>query len=404
MNDKKTLDLFSIASVPLVMTLGNSMLIPVLPTMERKLDISSFQSSLIITIYSVVAIFLIPVAGYLSDRFGRKKIIIPSLIITAIGGLISGLAAMLLDQAFVLILIGRVIQGIGASGTFPVVLPLIGDMYKDDKEVSTGLGIVETSNTVGKVLSPIVGAALAMITWYTPLLSIPAFSVASLILVIFLLKVPKQDEEDSVPLKEFFISIKEVFVEKGRWLYATFAIGGLQMYVLFGVLFHLSTLLEEDYQQTGIIKGLILAVPLLALSLSSFITGKNIGENKVFMKWITFSGCLLLSSAIFFISFFENILLIIGGLVLSGIGIGVSLPCLDTFITAGVDKERRGTVSSIYSSMRFIGVASGPPLFAIIIKYSHKVLFLSTAGVAIIAAILALAVIRPKNEPEDADV
>ena len=50
--------------------------------------------------------------------------------------------------------------------------------------------------------------------------------------------------------------------------------------------------------------------------------------------------------------------------VLSGIGIGVGLPCLDAFITSGIEKEERGTVSSIYSSMRFIGVAAGPPIMA----------------------------------------
>ena len=55
--------ILSISSIPLVMTLGNSMLIPVLPILEREMNISAFQSSLIITIYSVVAIFLIPIAG-----------------------------------------------------------------------------------------------------------------------------------------------------------------------------------------------------------------------------------------------------------------------------------------------------------------------------------------------------
>ncbi|MCY9269632.1 MFS transporter, partial [Bacillus licheniformis] len=48
--------IFALSSVPLVMTLGNSMLIPVLPVIEKKLNISSFQVSLIITVYSIVAI------------------------------------------------------------------------------------------------------------------------------------------------------------------------------------------------------------------------------------------------------------------------------------------------------------------------------------------------------------
>lgn len=394
MEEKKTRDLISIASIPLVMTLGNSMLIPVLPVIEKKLEISSFQSSLIITVYSMIAIVLIPIAGYLSDRFGRKKVIIPSLIIAAIGGLVSGLAAMFMDQSYYLILVGRFIQGIGASGTFPVVLPLIGDMYKDDRKVSSGLGIVETSNTVGKVLSPIIGASLALITWYVPLLAIPVFCLISIILVFIFLKVPKQEEEP-VPFREFLSKIKAIFAKKGRWLYAIFAIGCILMYVLFGVLFYLSTLLEETYKIDGVVKGLILAIPLLALSLSSYFTGKNIGENKQMMKWITFSGCLLLSCSILVISFSEHIYLLIGGLVFGGIGIGVALPCLDTFITAGVKKGERGSISSIYSSMRFVGVALGPPLFAVIIETSHQILFLSTAGVCFVASILALVSIKP---------
>ena len=55
------------------------MLIPILPTIE-KINITKFQSSLIITVHSFASILLVPVAGYLSDKLGRKKIIVPSLL------------------------------------------------------------------------------------------------------------------------------------------------------------------------------------------------------------------------------------------------------------------------------------------------------------------------------------
>ena len=135
------------------------MLIPILPTIEKKLHISSFQVSMIITIYSIVAILLIPIAGYLSDRWGRKMVMVPSLLIAAIGGAITGWVSWKVDNPYNWILIGRAIQGIGA-GAMPVVIPCVGDLYKDEKQVSTGLGIIETSNTFGKVLSPILGSAL----------------------------------------------------------------------------------------------------------------------------------------------------------------------------------------------------------------------------------------------------
>ncbi|MFD2209795.1 MFS transporter [Virgibacillus halophilus] len=395
MEEKKTLDLISIASIPLVITLGNSMLIPVLPVMEKKLDISSFQASLIITVYSLIAIFLIPIAGYLSDRYGRKKVIIPSLIIAAAGGLICGISAIFINNSYYFILIGRLVQGVGAAGTFPVVLPLVGDMYRNEKEVSSNLGLIETANTAGKVLSPIIGASLALITWFVPLLAIPVFCAVSLVLVMLFLKVPKDDKGEAQPIREFLASVKDIFSEKGRWIYTVFAIGGILMYVLFGILFYLSNLLEETHHASTMLTGLILAIPLLALSLSSYITGRKIGENKLKMKWITFIGCLILSLAVFLTSFTQNIYMLIGAILLGGIGIGVSLPCLDTFITAGVEKSERGTVSSFYSSMRFIGVALGPPLFSVIIKSSHQILFLTTAGVAVVACLLTLIFIKP---------
>src|SRR5690625_1371220 len=90
---EKRWTIITLASIPLIMTLGNSMLIPILPMMEEKLEITKLQSSLIITVYSVVAIFLIPLAGFLSDRYGRKRIIVPALIITGIGGLIAALSS-----------------------------------------------------------------------------------------------------------------------------------------------------------------------------------------------------------------------------------------------------------------------------------------------------------------------
>lgn len=389
-------DLISIASIPLVMTLGNSMLIPILPTIAEKLHVTNFEVSMLITVYSVVAIFLIPIAGYLSDLYSCKVVIIPSLIIVGIGGAVSAIAAWLFTDttAYWLMLGGRFLQGIGAAGAAPIVLPLVGDIFKRDTEISKGLSIIETSNTFGKVLSPIVGAALAMMLWFLPFVAIPVFCLFSLLMVIFLVKVPK-DLENKVNFKDFLHSIGLIFREKGRWLYAIFAIGCISMFVIFGVLFYLSTELEKVYDIKGIIKGLVLAIPLAALCLTAYFTGKLIGENKVRMKWVTFVGLLLLTGAIFCIGWTEQIYLIISGLVICGIGIGSVLPSLDAMVTEGIEKEHRGTVTSIYSSMRFVGVALGPPLVSLLMSTSHKTLFFTVTGVCIVGALLALFAIRP---------
>jgi len=373
------------------------MLIPVLPLMEKKLDITKLQSSLIITVYSIVAIFLIPIAGFLSDKYGRKIIIIPSLIIAGIGGLISGWAAWKMSSPFMIILAGRILQGVGAAGAFPIVLPLVGDMFRRDKDVSTTLGIIETSNTLGKVLSPILGSLLAGLLWFLPFLSIPIFSLVSVLLIMFLVKKPK-DDDHQLSFGRFLKNTKTIFSEHGRWLFAVFLIGAILMFVLFGLLFYLSSILEDKYGFNGIKKGLLLAIPLAALCIASFTGGKVIKDSLYKMKWISFSGILLSGFMITAALFSERFIYLIIVFVFCGIGIGAALPCLDSLLTQSIEKEMRGTITSIFSSMRFAGVAAGPPVVAILMEKGSKGVLFLLAGITAIAAGLAFMAIKPETE------
>ncbi|WEZ07548.1 MFS transporter [Priestia flexa] len=400
MESRKKMDLLALASVPLIMTLGNSMLIPVLPVIEKQLKISSMQVSMIITVYSIFAIFLIPIAGYLSDRFGRKKVIIPSLILAGIGGAITGWASWQMDSPFWIILIGRAVQGIGSAGAMPVVIPCVGDMFEDEQEVTKGLGLIETANTFGKVLSPILGSFLASFIWFLPFWFIPILCLLSILLVLFLVKTPKSGSSDTKKqnIKDFIKNVKGTLHKNIRWLLAIFILGAIIMLVLFGMLFYLSTILEERYDIINTKKGFVMAIPLLALSIASYVAGKKIGKNKVVMKWCSFFGFLLLTCSFPILFFNTSIVMIIITLVIGGIGIGVALPSLDALITEGIEKEERGTITSIYSSMRFVGVAAGPPLYTLLMKWSDMAVFQMSLFVSAIGAIIVLKAIKPTDE------
>ena len=371
----------SLTSIPLIMTLGNSMFIPVLPKLEEKVGISSFQSSMIITSYSISAIFLIPVAGYLSDRFGRKMVILPSLIFALIGGLIAGFASWKMEDPYTMIIIGRVLQGIGAAGAMPIVLPLVGDLYQDDDEkVSSTLGIIETSNTFGKVLSPILGSVFAAILWFLPFFSISVLSLISFALILFFVKAPK-DKDEPLKFKEFLSNTKKVFKAEGKWLYTIFLNGVLVMLILFSMLFFLSENLEKVHHIKGIKKGFVLAIPLLVLCIASFISGRKIKGDISLMKKIIMAGLIAMSISILFVGFTSKkliLLLVVTSIV--GLAIGALLPALDAIITENIKKELRGTVSSFYSSARFIGVAAGPPVMSLVMKDFLNVSYI-TAGV-----------------------
>jgi MFS transporter, ACDE family, multidrug resistance protein len=373
------------------MTLGNSMLIPVLPIFEKEVGITSFQTSMIITSYSIASIFLIPVAGYLSDRFGRKVVILPSLLIALIGGLVAGYASWKMEDPFTWIIIGRVLQGIGAAGAAPIILPLVGDLYKDDDEkTSTCLGLIETSNTFGKVLSPILGALFAAYLWYLPFFSISVFSLISIVLVLFFIKVPKKKEEP-VALSEFIKSTKKIFKQEGKWIFTVFLVGIYIMLVLFAVLFFLSDSLEKTHGLYGVKKGFVLAIPLLALCIASFITGRKIkGELKV-MKVIMTVSLILMSISVSLIGFVDQrLVLLLTVTSFLGLSIGALLPTMDALITENIEKEERGTISSFYSSSRFIGVAAGPPLMAVVMK---SLLNASLIGAGIIGILMFLLVL-----------
>lgn len=118
------------------------------------------------------------------------------------------------------------------------------------------------------------------------------------------------------------------------------------------------------------------------------------------MKWITFWGIIATALSIAALWFSIKLWFLLSMFLISGVGIGVGLPCLDALITAGIEKEERGTISSIYSSMRFIGVAAGPPIIAVLMKHSTAWIFISLSSLSIIAAFIALIKIKPGTHGE----
>jgi MFS transporter, ACDE family, multidrug resistance protein len=397
----KGLTIFAIGSIPLILVLGNSMLIPVLPKMKSELDISQFQVSLIISAFSIAAAISIPVLGYLSDRFSRKAIIIPSLILYGSGGLLAGAAAAWFDNSYTWILAGRIMQGMGAAGTAPIAMALTGDLFKGGQQ-SKVLGLVEASNGFGKVISPIIGSLLALIFWYAAFFAFPIFCLMSLLLTIFFIK-EKKTKKEPPPVGKYIKGLVSVFKTEGRWLFAAYITGATCLFTLFGILFYISDILEKDYKIDGVLKGLILAIPLLVMTTTSYITGSKIGKKMKLMKTLIILGLLLMTTSFATLIFFKNLVAFFAVLSVSSIGTGLVLPCINSFITGSVPTDRRGFVTSLYGSVRFLGVAIGPPVFGSLMEWSRSGMFLVTAGLTLFCALLCMILIhvaKPKPSEE----
>lgn len=389
-------EFIAIATVPLVLVLGNSMLVPILPQMVDKLGITKGQSSLVITLFSVTAGLVIPIAGFLSDRYTRKGVMIPALILFGLAGILAGFGAIW--KSYTVIIIARALQGVGAAGTSAIAMALVGDLYKGGTE-SKALGLTEASNGTGKVVSPILGSLLALWFWYAPFFAFPVFCAISILAVMFLIKEPKKDKEPK-KLKEYVKTIAHVLKEKGRWLITAFFAGSLGLFVLFGVLFYLSNILEEPpYKIDGVAKGGILAIPLLGMVLTSYITGSRIKKNGTLMRILMNVGLILMTVMLALAIFlFRNIYVFIGLLTLSSIGTGLLLPCLNTMITGSVEKSERGMITSLYNSLRFLGVAAGPPLFSWMMDRSNQMVFITVSALSLVALGLVFFLIKPEKK------
>lgn len=393
MKTQSKISLAALCGVPLLMVLGNSMLIPILPKMKSTLDISQFQVSLAITLFSIPAGLTIPIAGFLADRIGRKAIIIPSLLIYGLGGLVAGGAAFLLNKPYLIIMSGRILQGIGAAGTAPIAMALSGDIFTS-QERSKALGFIEASNGMGKVISPILGSIIGLIAWYAVLFAFPILVLPIAAAVYFLVKEPPlKSKEQSA--KKYFSELKNIFKQKSIFLLTCFWAGGVVLFVLFGVLFFLSDHLETKYKIEGVLKGAILAIPVLAMSSSSFITGIVTQKKSIKRKPFVVAGLAILGGSLLLVAFFaEKTYFLMASLIVGGIGTGLVLTNLNTLITSSVVMAERGMVTSLYSAFRFFGVALGPPIFGIMMEKSTLLTFGSVGGLALATSGLVLILLK----------
>lgn len=383
--------IITLSAIPLIMVLGNSMLIPVLPTAGRVLGVSATQVSLLITLFSIPAAIVIPFAGILSDRVGRKKVIIVALILYGLGGLLSGVAAVYQGGSYPFMLASRILQGIGAAGTAPIAMVLVSDLYTKGTR-GKALGIIEASNAMGKVLSPIFGSLLALITWYAMFFVFPILCIPIILALWKLIEEPISNKEPP-PLQEYKRQTIKVFQRHGKWMVIAFLAGTLALLTMFGVLFYLSDFLEKTYRIDGILKGFILAIPLLALCVTSYLTGSFIKQNTCQMKKLINLGLILSTLTMAAFPFFNSLIVLLSISFIMGIGCGLILPCLNTLITSAVGIQERGIITSLYGSVRFFGAAIGPPIFGALSNRPY-LLFLGLASLLAITFILAMIFIR----------
>jgi len=155
-----------LGSTILITMYGETMLLPAIRDIIRDFDIPYNTSSWILTAYLISGAVATPIAGKLSDIYGRKKMIIIILIIYIVGISAGGVST---NISF--LLAARVIQGIGIS-MFPIAFGIIRDQLPKEK-LAIGVGIFSSMFAAGSVVGLAVGGTIIQdFGWHATFLSI----------------------------------------------------------------------------------------------------------------------------------------------------------------------------------------------------------------------------------------
>src|SRR5919197_349823 len=156
---------------------AETMLIPAIPDLIKDFHVSYSMSSWILTAYLVSGAVMTPIAGKLSDIYGRKKILLIIMVIYAVGVSLAGFAANIYSM-----LLARAIQGIGMS-MFPIAFGIIRDQFPREK-ISIGQGVISSMFASGAVIGLVAGGMIiSNYGWHATFLSTIPIAITLFIVI-----------------------------------------------------------------------------------------------------------------------------------------------------------------------------------------------------------------------------
>ncbi len=135
---------------------------PALPAIQQEFGLGPRQLPWLFSIYVLMQLVSTPLMAKLSDFFGRRAIYVLDVAIFAAGSIV--VAASHGTGAWVLLLVGRAIQGFGAGGIFPVASAVIGDTFPPEKR-GGALGLIGAVFGMAFLIGPVIGGVLLGFGW-----------------------------------------------------------------------------------------------------------------------------------------------------------------------------------------------------------------------------------------------
>jgi multidrug resistance protein len=401
MNRSPLLVIFITVFIDLI---GFGIVIPVLPFYVEgsRFNASPSMVGLLFASYSIMQLFFTPILGRLSDRYGRRPVLLVSLLGTAAGFLMLGLATTLW-----MLFAGRIIDGI-SGGNISTAQAYIADVTTPENRAK-GMGMIGAAFGLGFIFGPAIGGVLSRWGIQVPFLFAAALALMNATLLYFVL--PETVTKDH-PAR--------ASAATGRWAQLFAALKQrrlafvLAVYFLFIVAFSMMTSsfalftmfrFGFDAHDTG---WLFVYVGVIGAVIQGGLIGrlvKRFGEPQ-----LTIVGALLFAVSLFSIPLTNPhtglaTLLVVGALF--AVGNALSTPSLTSLASKSVGRAEQGGVLGVTQSVASLARAVGPLIAAALIysavaqpgfdrqvhnmsDHSLRLTFWAAAGIMLLAFLLAV--------------
>jgi len=360
-----------IALISFINSLSFTILIPVLYLYGRQFKLDDFQISLIFSIYSIAQFFATPIIGKLSDRFGRKPLLIISLAGTVLANLMAGTAA----SAAVLFL-ARFLDGI-TGGNASVAQAVISDVTTRENRAKA-FGINGAAFGLGFILGPAISLLAQKAAKYTPLgdsfgasfLVSGTIAAIALVLTIFFLpetlqtKAPKAQNIFDLGLDKL---VKGLFMPKiGILLIINFLTGLTFTLFTFAFQPYFITVLKQNSDALTLMFFLfgVLGVIMQTLGIAQLTKHFQLVQ-------ILFMGLFIRSLSFVLMPIWEDIHYFVAVCIFYSLLNSVVQPMISALISLNASPEEQGTVLGINSSYLSISNAFGPIIAGLLVNANN---------------------------------
>lgn len=378
--------LWFIVGITILNAIGMTIVLPLFPFLLEKYvsnnQIATTMSALV-SIFAICQFFASPIFGALSDRFGRKSILLISLLGSAVGYLLLGMGG-----ALWILFLGRIIDGLTA-GNQSALFAYIADTT-EPQERGKWYGYLGGANGIGFMIGPAVGGFLGRSSVTLPFYITAVITVVSMICIFLFvpesLKVEKRSKQISLKSLNTFSHFKEIFsiVDAKKLI-----VMGAFFYVGLGIWqFNTSIFLKDVFKwDTSFIGSVFMLVGICDIISRVIILPKMLKKwNEQTVGIIGLLGLVLGLSFLFVSAFICSIYFIIAAVACIVIGEGLFDPSYNARLSISVDESKQGLLQGTNQSLQALYHVIVPLGAAFIYSYSNSAVY----GIATFLMIVGL--------------